>query len=116
MKNWLPYFRIVLALLIPVNSGSTSLPISESACPAPQVTAINRSTGSASFSWNAVGESSQYVVFYIRQGDNYNSQPTYTLNTSITYFGLSSGVYDFYFATVCGSELSEIIIVEDLVL
>ena len=107
---------IVWVLLISIISGFTDPPVIESTCPGPHVSVTSQSTGSVSFSWNAVSEGSGYVVFYIRQPDSYTSQQTYTYNTSITYSGLPSGTYSFYFATVCGGELSEIIIVDDLVL
>ena len=107
---------IVLVLLIPIFCGFTNLPVIESTCPEPHVFTTSQSTGSVSFAWNAVSENSGYVVFYIRQSDNYTSPQTYTNNTSITYSGLPSGTYNFYFAAVCGSELSEFIIIDDLVL
>ncbi len=115
-KVWQEYFNIVLVLLIPILSGFTTPAIIETSCPGLQVSVTSQSSGSAFFLWNTVSGASGYVVFYIRQGDNYSSQEIYTTNTSISYSGLPSGVYNFYFATVCGSELSEIIIVEDLVL
>ena len=59
---------------------------------------------------------SGYVVFYVRQDDNYTSSQTTTSNTSITYSGLPSGKYNFYIATVCGSTLSDFIVIEDLIL
>lgn len=115
-KNLRWYFKIILVLLIPIVSGSTNPPVIKSTCPGPQVSVTSHSTGSVSFSWNAVSEASEYVVFYVRQGDNYTSQQIYTGNTSITYSGLPSGTYNFYFAVVCGSELSAIIIIDDLVI
>ncbi len=115
-KNWQQYFKIVLVLLIPIVSGSTNPPIIESPCPEPQVNVTSQSGGSASFAWNAVNGAPEYVVFCIKQGDNYPSREVYTYNISITLSGLPSGTYDFYFATVCGTEFSEFIIVEDLVL
>jgi len=115
-KSWQWYATLVLVLLIPILSGFTNPPIVETSCPVPQVALTSQSTGSASFSWNAVSGASGYVVFYIRQGDNYTSQQTYTTNRTISYSGLPSGTYNFYFATVCGSENSEVIIIEDLTL
>lgn len=115
-KSGQRYANIILILLIPVVFGFANPPVIESTCPGPQVLVTSQSTGSASFSWNAVSESSGYVVFYIRQDNNYTSEQIYTSNTSITYSGLPSGTYSFYFAAVCGSELSEIIIIDDLVL
>lgn len=115
-KNWQQYFKIVLVLLIPIVSGFTNAPVIESTCPGLQVSMTSQSSGSASFSWNAVSGSSEYVVYCIKQGDNYPSRETHTRNTSVTFSGLSSGTYNFYFATVCGTELSDIIIIEDLVL
>ena len=115
-KNWQWYSKIVLVLLIPIVSGFTNPPVIESTCPGPHVSVTSQSTGSVSFTWNAVSGDSEYIVFYIRQSDNYTSSQIYTHNTSITYSGLPSGTYRFYFATVCGSEISEIIIIDDLVL
>lgn len=110
------YFKIILVLLIPIVSGSAYPSVIESTCPGPQVSVTSQSTGSVSFSWNAESGASEYVVFYIRQDDNHTSQQIYTGNTSITYSGLPSGTYNFYFARICGSELSEIIIIDDLVI
>ena len=115
-KSWSRYCKIVLVLLIPIVSGFTNPTVLETSCPGPHVFVTSQSTGSASFSWNGVSGASGYVVFYIRQSDSYTSPQTYTSNTSITYSGLSSGTYNFYFATDCGGEFSEIIIIEDLVI
>lgn len=115
-KRSLWQFKILFALLIPILSGATNPASFEVYCPAPQVSVTGLSTGSASFSWNVVNEASEYVVFYVRQADQYTSQQTYTPNTSITFSGLPTGVYDFYFATVCGSEVSSYIIIEDLII
>lgn len=104
----------MLVLLIPVAAGSGNPPMTNSDCPAPQVSMLSQSAGSVSFTWNAVG--SAYVVYYTRQGDNFSSAQVYTNKTSITFSGLSSGAYKFYFATVCVGEQSEIIIIEDLVI
>jgi len=113
-KRW-QFSTIVLVLLIPILSGFTNPALVKLTCPGPQVSVTGHSTGSASFSWNAVSGASEYVVFYIRQSDHYTSAQIHTHNTSISYSGLPAGTYNFYFATVCGSELSEIIIIEDLV-
>ncbi|MBC7776493.1 MAG: hypothetical protein H7246_13750 [Phycisphaerae bacterium] len=115
-KNQQWYFKIALVLLIPIVFGFTIPAIPGTTCPGPQVSVTSQSTGAASFSWNAVSGASEYVVFYVRQGDNYTSPLTYTQGTSIAYSGLSSGRYNFCFATVCGNELSQIIIIEDLVI
>jgi len=114
-KNW-QYATLVLLLLISILSGFTNPDVVETTCPGPQVSVTSQSTGFASFSWNTVSGASGYVVFYTRQGDNYTSQQTFTSSTSIAYSGLSSGTYNFYFATVCGGQYSEGIIIEDLVL
>lgn len=107
---------IVWVLLISIISGFTNPSAIEPTCPGPHVYVTSQSSGSVSFSWNTVSGGSEYVVFYIRQPNSYTSQQTYTYNTSITYSGLPSGTYSFYFAAVCGGELSEIIIIDDLVL
>jgi len=115
-KNHRWYYYIVLVLLIPVVSGYTSPPVLELTCPGLQVSVTSQSASSASFSWNPVSGASKYVVFYHREGDNYTSSEIYTTSTAISFSGLSSGTYDFHFATVCGSEISSFIIIEDLVL
>lgn len=110
------YSNVFLVLLLPIISGSTNPPVSQATCPGSQIFAISQPDGSASFSWNAVSGASGYVVYYIRQNDNYTSPQTHTSNTSITYSGLPSGRYIFYIATDWGSTLSEFIIVEDLII
>ncbi len=115
-KNWQWCLNIALVLLIPIVSGFTNLPAVETNCPGPQAFVTSQSTGAASFSWNAVSEASEYVVYFVRQGDNYTSSQIYTSNTSISFSGLPSGTYNFYFATVCGNGSSGIIIIEDLVM
>ena len=115
-KNRQWHVKIALVLLIPIVFGFTKPDVLETTCPGPQVSITSQSSGAASFSWNAVNGASEYVVFYVRQGDNYTSQRTYVQGTSIAYSGLPSGRYNFCFATVCGNELSSIIIIEDLVI
>jgi hypothetical protein len=90
--------------------------VPESTCPGPQISLTSQSSGAASFSWNAVSGATEYVVFYIRHGDNYTSPLNYIQSTSFVYSDLPSGKYNFCFATVCGNGLSQIIIIEDLVI
>lgn len=110
------YFNILLWMLMPILLGlpRQSHPVVN--CPGPQVSVSSQSSGAVSFSWNPVSGASEYVVFYVRQSDQYTSPQTQTQSTHISYTGLASGHYHFYFATVCGSELSEIIIIEDLII
>lgn len=115
-KNWQWCLKIALVLLIPIVSGFTNPPAIETNCPGPQAFVTSQSTGSASFSWSAISGASGYVVYFVRQGDNYTSQQINTSNTSISFSGLPSGTYTFYFATVCGNGPSGIIIIEDLVM
>jgi len=121
MKNrapnrWQQYFQTGLLLLIPIVFGFSPLAVPEASCPGPQVSVTSQSTGAASFSWGSVDGATQYMVYYVRQSDNHTSQPIQTTSTSIVFSGLTSGYYNFCFATVCGSELSGWIIIEDLVI
>jgi len=86
------------------------------ACPGPEVSIANQSASSITFSWAPVSGASQYKTWYRRHGASETSQQLGTSNTQFTYSGLPSGTYDFYFVTVCGSEMSGFIIIEDLVL
>jgi hypothetical protein len=115
-KNRQWYFSMAIVLLIPIVFGFTNPIVPESTCPGPQISLTSQSSGAASFSWNAVSGATEYVVFYVRQGDNYTSPLTHTQSTSFAYSGLPSGKYNFCFATVCENGLSQIIIIEDLVI
>lgn len=116
-RLWPWYFKVSLFLLFPLLLGFLPPPTDhETTCPGPQVSVSSQGSGEVSFSWNAVSGASGYVVYFVREDENYTSFPIFTQNTSIVYSGLPSGRYNFCFATVCGSEYSAIIIVEDLVL
>ena len=62
------------------------------------------STGCISFSWDATYGATSYKVFYIRLADNYVSAVETVYGPSISFSGLESGAYRFYFAAVCGNE------------
>lgn len=110
------YYNIALLLLMPILFGLPTRSHPDVACSGPQVSVSSQSSGAVSFSWSAVSGATEYVVFYVRQSDQYTSPQTQTQSTSISYSGLASGHYHFYFATVCGGDLSEIIIIEDLII
>lgn len=105
----------MLALVLPMLTGF-SMPENgnDSTCPAPENVSITAKTsGSISFDWDAVGGGS-YLVYYVRQDDDYIS-PTYsTTNSEYSFSGLSAGTYDFFFVTDCGSELSGGVGIEDI--
>lgn len=115
MRPW--HFLFTILLLLPFQFGFVRLKnVPETTCPGPQVAVVSQGAGEVSFSWNTVSGATGYVVYYVRQNDNYTSTPDFTQSTSIAYCDLPSGRYNFCFATVCGSEYSAIIIIEDLVL
>ncbi len=115
-KSQQPYFIIALVLLMPIIFGFTTPAAPQTTCPEPQVSVIVQSSSAASFSWGAVSGATEYVVFYVRKGDNYTSQQIHTQSTSIAITGLTPGKYNFYFATVCAGGISAFIIIEDLVI
>ncbi|MCU0391341.1 MAG: hypothetical protein MUE81_09510, partial [Thermoflexibacter sp.] len=46
--------------------------------------------------------------------DGYASPEWTTAATSFTFTGLTAGAYKFYFATVCGGDVSEFIVIDDV--
>ncbi|MBL7828868.1 MAG: fibronectin type III domain-containing protein [Saprospiraceae bacterium] len=110
-------FSFALIFLVPLMFGlfPPKAP-QEATCLPPNVTITSQSPNSVCFSWDAVGGSTEYAVWYVRENDNYTSSPIYTGNTSIAFTGLSAGTYNFYFTTVCGMDRSDGIIIEELVM
>ena len=84
-------------------------------CDAPTSLYITtQSHNSISFDWDDCGNSfTEYQIFYIKNGQ---TSPIYSCSKSeISFSGLSGGVYQFHFYTVCGGTVSSIII-EDIMI
>lgn len=107
---------LLLAVSMSLQAGHEKPPAVVTAveCPAPNPGVTVQSTNSISFSWDAVSGASGYKVWYYRAGDNYTHPECTTGSTGITFSGLPSGNYQFYFATDCSGGLSDYIIIDIL--
>ena len=87
-------------------------------CASPQnvaVTSLN--VGNVSFDWDdCSGGCTEYKVNYTRREDSYTSSDFITANSAISFSSLTDGTYDFYFYTVCGSQTSSFIVVEEIIM
>jgi hypothetical protein len=113
MKNVL----FVLLLVIPMTFSFSTLeaPL-DGDCGAPaNVHVTNQSAGVISFDWDDVSGATGYQTWYVKQGGN-SSSPSVESASNCTFWNLTAGTYDFYFQTVCDGEVSEIIVVEDLLM
>ena len=96
---------------------NTALLYETTVCDPPaNVYVTSQSQGQVSFAWDSLDEEATYRVWYQREGDS-NPGPTSTTTTnSIDFQNLPSGNYTFYFARICGKEVSGYIIFDDLIL
>ena len=85
-------------------------------CPAPaNVSLVSQTDSTITFDWDDCGCSpSEYRVYY-KRGSETSSEFT-TGSSEITFAGLASGNYEFYFYTACGGPMSAIILEEVLVI
>lgn len=84
-------------------------------CPGPNVWQSGQGSKSVSFAWLAVSGADGYRVYYYNKTTNEYS-PTYNIgSTNFTASNLTDGTYAFYFATVCGEEVSEFVIQDNVV-
>lgn len=109
----------MLFTLAPLSShahGTPVHPLTALSCDPPSVSKTGQSAGYVSFAWSPVDGATGYQVWYVNKGNNNSSWVYSTGNTSIEFFNLPSGTYDFYFKTVCGGDASYIVILNDLIL
>ncbi len=71
-------------------------------------------SNSYSIAWSSVGEATQYKVWYVRLADGFVGTAAFTTGKAHTFTSLTPGRYVFYVATVCGSETSGFIGIEDI--
>lgn len=120
MKNYyfLLGFLFMAVRLFSLESGYENIhtPNTTMYCPGPDARITSYSLGSISFDWTDLGDGVYYKTWYYRHEDGYKSQEFNTADNYFIFSGLPSGTYDFHFATVCGGELSDIIIIVDIVL
>jgi Fibronectin type III domain len=112
MKNLLSVF----AFLIPMLFAFANPQSPETTCPAPSnVHVTGTGSGSISFDWdNCNCFSTGFTVKYQRLSDGYTSPEVSVTSSNHTFSGLQAGSYKFFFKTVCGSEVSGIIGIEDV--
>lgn len=115
--------KLFALLLLPALTAFSAIPVLPAktavvcTCTPPSPVRTGQSAGSNTYSWSPVSGASKYAVWYVRKSDGYTSSIFQTTAMSFTFSGLSAGDYDFYFATVCGgAELSDYIIIEDVVI
>jgi hypothetical protein len=68
-----------------------------------------------SVAWLSVGDATQYKVWCVRQSDSCVVTSASTTGTTYTFTDLAPGRYVFYVATVCGSDESGFIGIEDII-
>lgn len=85
-------------------------------CSAPSPFQSGQGSGTLSFAWAPVGDATGYQIQYLNKSTNTLSNPVATGDAHVTVSGLAAGAYRFYFATVCGDQLSEFVIVDDLII
>ncbi len=103
-----------IAFFLPVVFAFSPAASVDASCDTPgNVHKTGSTDASMTFAWDASGGTG-YKVYYVRRSDGYTSQQWTTTNTSFTFPGLSAGAYSFYFASVCGGEVSGYIVVDDL--
>ena len=111
-------FFSALFLTVSISIGFAFTEFSTLTCTAPQnvATTLN-SGGDISFDWDdCTGSCTEYKVKYVRQGDQYTSSEYTTSVSSFSFTGLTTGTYDFYFYTVCGTQVSPFITIEENIL
>lgn len=117
-KGWLVIPQLSLFFLVlghlPVNTTPSSQVCIT--CSIPSASIASRTSSSISFSWYAVTGASSYKIYYQRSEGGYVSQEFTTGNTSIAFSDLPPGTYTFYIAAVCGSETSDFIVFDDLIM
>ena len=86
-------------------------------CTAPQnVNTASILGGNISFDWdNCTGSCTEYAIYYVREEGSYYSPEFTTSSSDISFSNLEDGTYDFYFVTVCGSERSAAIVIEEFI-
>ena len=83
-------------------------------CPTPSPYKTSQATSTVSFSWAPVSDGASYQAYWVCTDNNQTGSVQTTDNTSITFLGLDSGHYRFYFATNCGTESSSYVIIDDI--
>lgn len=112
MRKHLFFFALLLPVCFAFTTPKNGR--SETGCPPPANVALTAHSGvAATFDWDDCGCSGEYHVFYRINGQ---PGPEYvTGNSQITISGLTTGIYQFYFYTVCSGESSSIIVTEVII-
>ncbi len=106
---------LFLFLLLPASGSEAAImgdPVT--VCPTPSPYKTSQATSTVSFSWAPVSDGANYQAYWVRTDINQTGSVQTTDNTSITFLGLDSGHYRFYFATNCGTESSSYVIIDDI--
>lgn len=106
----------LLTLTVQVFTGFTPPKGPGCACTSPSVSLTGQTSNSASFDWSPVYSATEYKVWYYRKEDDFTSQEVFTSSTDISFTNLEEGTYEFYFATVCGGIISQVIVTDDLLM
>ena len=109
MKTIFAVFVLLLSFSTVIYSHQAA---DQNTCPPPSNIAVTSQTAnSVSFDWDDCGCAvAAYRVYFEKGGLN---SPEYSvINSDISFSGLPSGSYRFYFYTVCGGAVSSIIIDE----
>jgi len=106
-----------LALLISFFSfQSFTTPMDDCNCQqASNLTASQQTDSAINLSWNATNGATSYEVWYVRN-DGLTGNKILTSATSADFNGLTPGSYDFFVVTVCGTDVAEFVIMEDIII
>ena len=115
------YGMAVCALVAALFSFPSFTPANEVAeacnCAAPaNATATAQDPGTAVLDWSAVAGATAYEVWYVRETDGFTSAKTTISATQYTYTGLQAGRHSFHIRAICGTTVSGIVILEEVII
>ena len=114
--QWGYQLGFALLLFLPLTFGvSATLQKEGMTYPPPEPSIVGQSSGSVSFEWAPVSGATGYKVYYFRQEAMFTG-PEQSTDNKPEFSGLPAGTYTFYFKSVFGSESSEYVIIDDLVI
>jgi len=97
--------------------GTTVVPPAATlSCGRPSVSQIGQGSNYFSFGIETSEGSNACQYWYVRKDNNSDSSTMTTTASNVTVSGLAPGTYTFYFQGVCGNEVSEYIILDDLII
>jgi hypothetical protein len=106
----------VLLLFLPLTVGVSATRANEGRnYPPPAPSIVSQSAGFISFGWTPVSGATGYKVYYVRKETSLCSQEQNT-GSEPFFSGLPAGTYKFFFKSVFGSESSDYIVIDDVLI